>query len=66
MRLLVAGVVAVACLSSAATTTLALAAARANYPGGAALEALHRAIDTEVRKSDKVCARGGAGRVSDP
>ncbi len=49
-----AGVLAVACLSTAATTALALAASRANYPGGAALEALHRAIDADNRKSDKV------------
>lgn len=54
-RLLLAGVIAVACLSTGATTALALAAARANYPGGAALQALHRAIDAETRKSDKVC-----------
>eukprot|EP00903_Cladosiphon_okamuranus_P016835 g15525.t2 len=53
VRLLVAGVVSVACLSTAATTALALAAARVNYPGGAALQALHRAIDAETRQSDK-------------
>lgn len=55
VRLLLAGVIAVAGLSTAATTALALAAARANYPGGEALQALHRAIDAETRKSDKVC-----------
>lgn len=54
VRLLLAGLVAVVCVSTAATTALGLVASRANYPGGVALEALHRAIDAENRKPDKV------------
>ncbi|CAN0198666.1 unnamed protein product [Pylaiella littoralis] len=53
VQLLLAGVLAVACLATAGTTALALAASRANYPGGEALLALHRAIDADTRKSSK-------------
>eukprot|EP00752_Nemacystus_decipiens_P012960 g11469.t1 len=53
VRFLLVGGVAVGWLLTGATTALALAAARANYPGGAALEALHSAIEAEVRTSDK-------------
>lgn len=62
MRFLLAGVLAAAVLGTVCTTVLAVAVSRENYPGAAALEALHRAIDADsstTRASKKVRGLGG-------
>ena len=63
MRLILGLVVAVVVVSTLATTSIAVVASRANYPGAAALEALHRAVDEDGWGPEKVRCSGEVGGV---
>lgn len=67
MRLVFMIILALAVIATAGTTMLAIVVSRANYPGAAALDTLHRTIDLDRRSPDEVLLmvsfEDGDGRV---
>ena len=65
MRITVFLVVIFAVTGTIGTTVIAASASRTNYPGAAAMEALHRAVDEDGWSPDKVgCLFGAGGAVT--